>query len=64
MSFFAGTRCKEAEMRLISEKEVLDRIRAAIAEQTEDDLISRAIRVGLERAMAEVLLSNTEGRKA
>ena len=51
-------------MRLISEKEVLDRIRAAIAEQTEDDLISRAIRVGLERAMAEVLLSNTEGRKA
>ena len=50
-------------MRLISEQEVLDRIRAAIAEHTEDDLISQATRAGLERAITEVVLSKTEGRK-
>lgn len=50
-------------MRLISEQEVLDRIRAAIAEHTEDDIVSQAIKVGLDRAITEVILSKTEGWK-
>ena len=55
---------KEERVRLISEKEVLRRLREDIeARKDHDDIISKSVVAGLEIAISDVLLSATEGRK-
>lgn len=51
-------------MRLISSENLLRRLTEARDKYKEsDDLIDKAISVGLDRALTEVVLSPTEGRK-
>lgn len=55
---------KEGEMRLISEQEVLRRIREDIKKHEDsEDIIDKSVIAGLKLAWADVLLSPTEGRK-
>lgn len=55
---------KEESVRLISSEDLMDRLtKARDKYKGSDDLIDQAICVGLERALTEVVLSPTEGRK-
>lgn len=51
-------------MRLISSEDLMDRLtKVRDKYKGSDDLVDQAICVGLERALTEVVLSPTEGRK-
>ena len=60
----ARTHRREAKVRLISSEDLLRRLTEARDKYKDsDDLIDKAISVGLDRALTEVVLSPTEGRK-
>ena len=51
-------------MRLISSEDLIRRLTEARDKYNDsDDIIDKAIAVGLDRALTEIVLSPTEGRK-
>lgn len=55
---------KEEKLRLISSEDLLHRLTEVRDKfKDSDDIIDKAIAVGLDRALTEVVLSPTEGRK-
>lgn len=55
---------KEEKLRLINSEDLLHRLTEVRDKYKDsDDIIDKAIAVGLDRALTEIVLSPTEGRK-